>query len=327
MLILRRGDVRDLLDGCENEIINLIERAYATHASGETSLPHSVFLRFPDQPRDRIIGLPAFLGGVAPAAGMKWIASFPGNLDYGVERASACIVLNSLRDGRPEAFLEGSLISAARTAASAALAARLLSAGKPSEVTLIGCGVINYEVLGFLRAEFPGLSRIVVHDLDPRRAGEFARRACAHLGVSASVAATKAEALAASRLVCLATTASVPHLDLTPLPAGSTVLHVSLRDITVADILAAHNVVDDTGHVCRERTSVHLAAEEAGHTRFIDAEIGEVVRQPDTFHRDPDRTLIYSPFGLGILDIALASWIVGRARARSAGVEVGGFLG
>lgn len=327
MLILRQSDVRALLEGREREIVDLVEHTYGVHADGDTSLPHSIFLRFPDRPRDRIIGLPGYLGGPQPAVGMKWIASFPGNLERGLERASAAIILNDAETGRPEAFLEGSVISAKRTAASAALAARLLTAEEaPAAVTLIGCGVINFEVLRFLRAELPHLNRALAYDQDPARAEAFAARAQAELGVETRTAATVDEALAAHRLVSLATTAAQPHLDLAPLPAGSTVLHVSLRDITVADMLAAQNVVDDTDHVCREATSVHLTAKQAGHLDFVDAEIGGVIRHPDAFERDPGRTLIYSPFGLGVLDLALAAHTAERARSKGLGVEIEGFL-
>ncbi|OLE20273.1 MAG: 2,3-diaminopropionate biosynthesis protein SbnB [Catenulispora sp. 13_1_20CM_3_70_7] len=326
MLILRRSDVRALVEGREREITGIVAHAYAAHAEGATSLPHSVFLRFPGRPRDRIIGLPAYLGGPDPAAGLKWIASVPGNLERGLERASAAIVLNDVVTGYPEALIEGSVISAKRTAASAALAARLLTTQPaPEAVGLIGCGVINFEVLRFLRAELPALSRATVHDLDAARAAGFARRAAAELGIVTRTVGTAAEALAGQRLVSLATTAAQPHLSLDPLPPGSTVLHVSLRDIPVADLLAAQNVVDDTDHVNREGTSVHLASQETGGTDFVDAEIGTVVRDPEAFRRDPGRTLIYSPFGLGILDLALAAHLVRQARAKGLGVHVEDF--
>jgi ornithine cyclodeaminase/alanine dehydrogenase-like protein (mu-crystallin family) len=136
---------------------------------------------------------------------------------------------------------------------------------------------------------------------------------------------TPGEALAAHRLVSLATTAFQPHLSLEPLRPGSTVLHVSLRDIPIEDLLAAQNVVDDTDHVNRERTSVHLAARQVGNTGFVDAEIGAVVSDPGSFRRDPDRTLIYSPFGLGILDLALAAHLVREASAKGLGVDVEDF--
>ncbi|MCX5410109.1 2,3-diaminopropionate biosynthesis protein SbnB (plasmid) [Streptomyces sp. NBC_00335] len=327
MLILRHADVRQILDGQERLVADVVEKTYKAHDEGRTALPHSIFLRFPDAPRDRIIGLPAFVGGDEPATGMKWISSFPGNLEQGLERASAAIILNEAGTGRPAALVEGSVISAKRTAASAAVAARLLTAEPDTHgAALIGCGVINLEVLRFLRSELPGLRRVTVHDQDPARAELFARRAAELTGLGVTVADTAGEALAAHRLVSLATTAAAPHLDLAPLATGSTVLHVSLRDIKVEDILAAQNVTDDTDHVSREQTSIHLAEQATGNRDFVDAEIGRILRDPASFRRDPARTLVYSPFGLGALDIALAARVHAEAAAKGLGVEVEGFL-
>lgn len=328
MIILTHGDVLDLLDGRESEVLDAVRRAYLAHHAGDTAVPHSVFLRFPHDARSRIIGLPAYLGGAEPVAGMKWIASFPANIDAGLERASAAMILNSLRTGQPLAVVEASVISARRTAASAALAAHLLAADTDDEgVTLLGCGVINFEILRFLTHVKPRLSSVVLHDLDPDRAGHFARRCGRELpGLTVRTEPDRARALERHTLLSVATTASAPHLDLGALPTGSLVLHVSLRDVSVPDVLAAVNVVDDADHVCREATSLDLAERQAGHRDFLHATIGELAAKGVT-GRDGDRTTIFSPFGLGILDLAVASLVLRAAHDAGRGVRVADFLG
>ncbi len=327
MLILRHADVAEILSGAEASTVDVVRAAYRLHDEGRTTVPQSTFLRFPHSDRDRIIGLPAYVGGPDPAAGFKWVASFPGNLDAGMPRASAVVVLNSLRTGQPEALLEGSLISATRTAASAALAAGMLCDPAPAGVTLVGCGVINLAVLRFLRVTVPGLRAAVVYDTDPARAAAFAAR-CAALApeLAVTTAPGLGRALAAHPLVSIATTATVPHLNLSPCPPGTVVLHVSLRDIYPETILASQNVVDDADHVCRERTSVHLAEQQSGGRRFIDASIGQLIRGTVELRRAPDRPLVFSPFGLGALDIALARSVVQTARRRGTGIDIDGFL-
>jgi len=330
MLILRHAEVRDIMRDREHEIADLVRSAYRLHDEAKSEVPHSCFLRLHDQPQDRIVALPAYLGGEPGVAGVKWVASFPGNIHAGVDRASAVIVLNSLRTGRPDAFIEASLISAKRTAASAAVAAAALASEPgagldPAGVGIVGCGVINMEVLRFLKAALPTLEEATIFDLSPERATGFAR-SCTVPGVTLTVARDLDQVLAAHRLIAMATTASEPHMNLDACRSGATVLHLSLRDLTVETILAAQNVVDDASHVCRERTSLHLAEQATGGREFIAASIGEILSRPAEFHRDHDKIAIFSPFGLGILDLALAQFVLAEAVRRDMGESIEDFL-
>lgn len=327
MLILGNEPVRSILDGREPAVIELVRRCYLAHARGDTSLPHSVFLRFPREKRNRIIGLPAYVGGEQRIAGMKWIASFPGNVSAGIARASAAIILNSMDTGVPVAVVEGSTISARRTAASATLAAATLGSAEDRGVALIGCGVINFEVLRFLRSAMPGLAGVTLFDLNPERARAFMDRCARDFGdVKVTVADQLEEALGAHTLISFATTAATPHTGLEHCRPGSLVLHLSLRDIRPDALLDNVNVVDDVDHVCREATSVDLAARLAGHRDFIESSLGEILAGSGRYRRDPQRVTVFSPFGLGILDIALADFVRLEARSRGLGTHLDDFL-
>jgi len=328
ILLLRGREVRDLLEGREREVMDAVAAAYRAHGRGESALPHSNFLRFPHDASSRIIALPAFLGGGARVAGMKWIASFPRNLSLGLERASATLILNSADTGRPLSIMEASLVSARRTAASAALAAQRLHAGlDASRVGIVGCGPISLEVVRFLRVALPEVRELVLHDLSETRARDFAavvERETGPIGVV--YAASTDEVLASASLVSFATTAGVPHVAALPAgPRPQTILHVSLRDLSAEVILGVDNVVDDVDHVCRAETSIHLAEKATGGRAFVRCTLGDVL-DGRAAPRGPQGVTIFSPFGLGVLDLAVAHLAWERARAEGVGTTFDGFF-
>jgi len=128
--------IRDDLSGC----IAVVRDAYLAQAEGRGVNPRSVFMRFADRPDCRIIALPSHLGAPWRTSGLKWVASYPANVERGIPRASAVLLLNDHDFGHPFACLEGSVISAARTAASAVLAASHLRSGD-HHVGTLGCTV------------------------------------------------------------------------------------------------------------------------------------------------------------------------------------------
>src|SRR6266536_1782401 len=219
-------------------------------------------------------------------------------------------MLNSPRTGHPEALLEGSLISARRTGASAALAAGLLAGEQPDRAAgVVGCGTINFEILRFLRITVPCLQAVTLFDTDPARVRSFAERCAASWpDLTVGTADSAVAALTRHRLVSVATTAVRPHLDTTGCAPGTLVLHVSLRDLTPQAILVSRNVVDDPDHVCREQTSLHLAEQLSGERAFIHHTIGELLRDGAGARRDPEGVTVFSPFGLGSWTSRSPTW-------------------
>jgi ornithine cyclodeaminase len=327
-LILRTNDVLSALVDQDERVMELVSQAYLLHALGDTSLPHSAFLYLPGNEGKRIIALPAYLGGEIRSAGIKWVASVPANITRGLDRASAVVILNSIETGLPKAALEGSVISARRTAASAILAAKLMRAGElPDTLSVIGCGYINYEVVRLAARVFPALRKLYLFDLEVERAEFFRKRVVeSSPNLVANITESVQEAAAASLLVSIATTASSHHIDRPEyFLAGSTILHISLRDLSPDFILASDNVVDDPDHVCRFNTSMHLTEELTGGRQFIRCSIGDILLG-QAIPRDPGRRCaVFSPFGLGILDLSLAEFVYQQAVHRGLGIAINEF--
>ena len=328
ILIIGAGEVEAALEGREESVLDAVKSAYETHSQGASSLPHSSFLRFPDSDKDRIICLPAYLGDNYQLAGVKWIASMPDNVARGMERASAVMILNDRLTGRPKAVVEGSIISKQRTAASAALASRVLANGEPNAIGFVGCGPINLAVAQFLAVVWPKVSRFIAFDLDPVRAEGFGENLLANRPAATfSVASSLDELLSECQMVAFGTTAITPYLeDLDACPRGATILHVSLRDLSADTILSNHNIVDDLDHVNRAATSIHLASQQVGHTDFVHSSLGDMLLGKIDLPERDQRKLIFSPFGLGVLDLAVADLVMSTLAENGGGTKVRSFL-
>src|SRR5579875_1713385 len=327
VLILGSSEVQALLTGRELPIIEVVKSAYENHFTGASALPHSTFLRFPSDSANRIIALPAYLGGEANCAGVKWIASFPGNLEHGMDRASAVLILNSAISGRPKAIMEASTISAKRTAASAALAAQWLGKGTSTAAGFVGCGPINFEIARFRLCACPNLKRLILFDVKPDRARAFREQCEQKLpSVEIEVAATPEDVFDSTTLISFGTSAGTPHVHRLSYQPGTVILHISLRDLSPELILSADNVVDDVDHVCRAHTSIHLAEQQCGNRGFIRCTLAEILTGSASPSRNRNGLTVFSPFGLGVLDIALAAYVFDHAVKQERGVLMPSFL-
>jgi ornithine cyclodeaminase len=317
---------RQIIAGRRREIIAEVAATYLTHHRGDTVNPDSYFLRFPGKPDARIIALPAYLGGRHDVAGIKWIASFPGNIASGLPRASAALLLNDYATGYPFALIEASQVSAARTAASAALAARVLTGGTTAgRVAIVGAGVIGRNILEFLAADGWKAAEIAVFDQVSEYADAMAGYARTDLGQPAQVAGDLAGALRGADLVILVTTAAAPYITQPgAFGPGTVVLNISLRDIAPAIIAASCNVLDDVEHCLKAGTSPHLAEQEYGHRDFIAGTLAQVMAGEAELRSDVP--VIFSPFGLGVLDLAVGSLVYREAMAAGTGIPIPGFF-
>ena len=146
-------------------------------------------------------------------------------------------------------------------------------------------------------------------------------------GVHFTAAPSLRELLGECPLLAFGTTVIKPYLnDLDACPAGTTILHVSLRDLSADAILSNHNIVDDIDHVNRAATSIHLASERKGNTDFIHSSLGDLLLGRAQIPVRDDRKIIFSPFGLGVLDLAVADLVLEKISSAGGGTLVESFL-
>jgi 2,3-diaminopropionate biosynthesis protein SbnB len=307
--------VKRVIDDNKKQIFDAVEAAYRLHGSGNTLNPDSYFLRYPDRPSARIIALPAHLGGEVQKSGIKWISSFPENRAGNLARASAVLIINDATTGYPLACIEASLISATRTAASAALAAEQISPTPfKGALGVIGTGVIARTTIEWLLFRNWKFRKISLYDVDRKEAEHLSKWLRDQHNLQADIQDRLEGAISDSSLILFTTTTPDPYLaDEKLFQHCPTVLHLSLRDICVNVILASQNIVDDVDHCLKAKTSLHLTEVAMGNRNFVSGSLVDLLEKK--FRLDHGRPRIFSPFGLGVLDLAVGIFVLEAAKS------------
>jgi ornithine cyclodeaminase/alanine dehydrogenase-like protein (mu-crystallin family) len=320
--VLRRDDV--LAAAADVDPVASVEATLLAHARGATTLPDEAYLPWhtASGASARSLALPGAVWGDRPAVGLKVINSSLDNPSRGLPRAQGWTFLFDPDTARPVAMLEAAWISATRTAAYTVLSARLLAAGV-DRIAVLGCGALAESHLDLLGDEYPDAS-VVVHDLDPARARALAARR------RTDVADDPRTAVAGAGLVVCTTTTTTGYLALDWLAPGALVAHVSLDDVLPGVVTGADLVVVDDwdlvaaddrrllGRMLREGTLAPPGESRPG-ARTVDATLAQVVAGTHPGRARAGDVVLSNPFGMGVLDVALAADVHDAAVARDLG--------
>jgi ornithine cyclodeaminase len=196
----------------------------------------------------------------------------------------------------------------------AAIAADVLSrdGARPRRLALFGSGLIARYIHTFLAATGWSFDRIGIHDLS-RDSAEGFRGYLQRAGEAGPITVDDGpeQLIRSSDLVVFATTAATPHVtDPAWFGHNPLVLHVSLRDLSPEVVLASANILDDVEHCLKAQTSPHLAEQLTGSRDFVTGTLNDVMSGRATV--PAGRPVVFSPFGLGVLDLAVGRHVYDR---------------
>jgi 2,3-diaminopropionate biosynthesis protein SbnB len=290
------------------ESVNVIERAVRCLNEGDFVQPIKPYLRFGDK-RNRIIAMPAFLGGPFHIAGIKWIASFPANVARGIPRAHSVVILNNAETGEPVAIINTAMLSIVRTASVSGLILRFFDKARRKKnltIGIVGLGPIGMHHLKICLAFFSDrVDRIILYDqrqIKPDGIDPFPDR-------KITIAESWQEAYLDADIFITCTVAVSPYINLPP-KKGSLHLNVSLRDYTSAMIGFFRDavIVDDWDEICREGTDIERMHLEQGLTKEMTRSIGDVVGSGFLESLAPDVPVFFNPMGMAVFDVAMAKY-------------------
>jgi ornithine cyclodeaminase len=328
LLYLSRNDLIALGGGDSQPYVDAIVDGLAAHVRGEYVQPLKPYLRWPgaDHIADRIIAMPCYLGGERPIAGVKWVGSRQHNPSrFGLERASAVVVLNDAETNFPIALMEGGLISGMRTAAITAVATRHLARAGLTDVAGIGCGPIGRMQVQTLLEQFPSIERLHLFDLSPAAAEALITEFAARFPKTEFLLAASAEAaVRAADVIVTSTVVDAPYLYFDWLKPGAFVSNISIMDVHKEVYEKADTVVvDDWEQSNREKKIVNQLVLEGRFSRErLHAELGEIVVGNKPGRENEREIILLSPMGMALDDIVCARHFYHLARERGVGTQL-----
>jgi alanine dehydrogenase len=306
-LVLTRSDVRDLLglDDC----IAAVEGAFRLHAEGKSLAPGVLAVRAPEGGfHIKAAGLK--LGRLYFAA--KVNGNFSGNpARHGLPAIQGVIVLCDAEDGRPLAVMDSMEVTATRTAAATAVAAKWLARPDSSTVTICGCGSQGRAQLRALARVLP-LRRAFAFDRDEATAREFARDLTRALGFEITPVREHADAVRSSDVCVTCTPSRSAFLLRDHVVPGTFVAAVGADSADKQELdpslMAQAVIVVDVLEQCAAIGDLHHALEAGVLTREgVHAELADVVAGRVPGRRSDQEITIFDSTGTAIEDVAAAA--------------------
>jgi ornithine cyclodeaminase/alanine dehydrogenase-like protein (mu-crystallin family) len=314
-LLLSRADVEALLTPAV--CIAAVEDAFRQLAEGKVPPPGILGMHAGEGSFHVKAG---FLTLERPYFAAKLNANFPQNGPrHGLPTIQGAVILSDAANGTPLAIMDSMSITALRTAAASAVAAKYLAREQCDTLLICGCGG---QAAAQLRAvlEVRKPRKVLAYDQDAARAADFAK---AH---GATAVSDLAAAVGGSDLVVTCTTARRYFITRDMVRPGTFVAavgadHEQKQEIEPALLTSAKLVTDVTEQACQIGDLHHAIVAGVMTRESVHAELGEVVagRKPGRV-RD-DEIIVFDSTGTGLQDVAAAIAAYRRALERKAGTR------
>lgn len=320
MRVLTREDLEAILD--IRTVIDAVERGLVEHARGTVSMPPRHL--HPLDERGTTFVMSAYLAGMEALA-VKVVSEVSSNRERGLAAIQGAVLLLDPETGRPLALLDGGVLTALRTGAAGALAARALSVVDAQVAGVLGTGTQA-------RTQVEGLWVVrdlrVVKAYSPTQAHvrRFCEEVAERLGVDAVVADGPREVVEESDVVITATNARSPVLEGAWLEPGVHVTSIGGGPAFELDAEAyrrARVVVDWREGALEEAEDLKAAIAQGALTAGdIHAELGELVAGMKEGRTSPEEITLFRSVGMALLDATTAATAYQIARKSDVGTEV-----
>lgn len=254
-----------------------------------------------------------------PYFAAKVNANFPGNASRGLPTIQGAVILSDAADGTPLAIMDSGAITALRTAAASALAAKHLARKGWSTLAVCGCGgQAKAQLLALYAAGRP--ERVMVYDLQREKATAFADAMNRSTGMTLKVAGSVEECFAHTDVAVTCTTAKRYFVTREIVRPGTFVAAVGAdnedkQEIDPALLAAAKVVTDLTVQAAAIGDLHHAIAARVMSAADVHAELGEIICGRKPGRESDDEVIVFDSTGTGLQDVGAAIAAYGAAVA------------
>ncbi|MGY5874870.1 MAG: ornithine cyclodeaminase family protein [Candidatus Thorarchaeota archaeon] len=299
------------------EIIDALLIAFKEKGEGRVEMPPKPGIH-PGEGDNFIHAMPAYIPALN-SAGMKWVSGFPNNIQRGLPYISGLLILNDPETGLPLSVMDCIWITAMRTGAATAIAARYLARPDSTTVGVLGCGVqgrSNIEAL----CEVVQLESVMAYDTSSSAAEDYKKEIENRFGLDVSIVDTPKKAVKeCDTVVTAGPILKVPHATIQTgwFEKGGFASLVDFDSYWHPDAMRESNkfCTDDIAQLNHYR--------DIGYFQDIPdiyADLGELVAGKKKGREDDEEKSIACNLGLAMDDIAVAPRIYQKALEMGIGV-------
>ena len=298
------------------EIIEALEVAFREKREGRVEMPPKPGIH-PGGGDNFIHAMPAYIPAMR-SAGVKWVSGFPENYRRRLPYITGLLILNDPETGLPMSVMDCVWITAMRTGAATAVAAKYLARPDSSVVGMLGCGVQGRSNVEALNVLFP-LERVMAYDVDVHTARRYASEMSARFGLGVVVVDTPREAVTGCDIVVTAgPILKKPHRTIQAgwLDEGA---FASLVDF---DSYWHPDAMREAAKFCTDDVPQVRHYQEVGYFQDIPpiyADLGELVTGQKPGRETLEERTMTANLGLAMDDMAVAPLIYQRAVEKGIG--------
>jgi ornithine cyclodeaminase len=323
MLVLNQNEITELLP--MGACIDVMASTLATLARGDAVLPLRTIVVYPDGTGAFAV-MPAYLG-TPRTVGAKVVTIMPGNHGTAFDSHQGAVLLFDADNGSVAAILDGTPVTAIRTAAVSGVATRELARKDASTLAIVGSGVQAYTHLQAMCAVRP-IKTLRVYSRNRANCQTLVDAARDKFNLDASVAASGADAVRGADIVCATTSSSEPVIFGEWLSPGTHINAVgssqpTARELDSPAVVRSRLYVDRRESALKEAGDV-LTPLKAGDitAAHIVGEIGDVLIGKAPGRGNDNEITLFKSLGLAVEDLAAASYVYAEAVRRGMGTEV-----